>query len=424
MTSENVNFRVPGIPEGYRPAACWRRRVTTLHPRNRGAYVVEGEHLMPSDEMAGTLILSVDKQTTGWDTHYKSGERYALEDSRLTVHVVDAEAENGLKQLWSRHYKTSRSAFGATTLKKLAALLEVFEPATVVPVLVREAQRPNEKQGTCRHCGVLVYPQAGHLVTSDPLVVEHYEECPPKAAPEIAVCVLCSVSVLREHAQQVFIRRAPGQGHWQVQHTRPEGHAPCFVVPPIPAEVVLAEEAALREADRAAAAKAQAALEARRAKAAEKAEAKRRREQIEHEAEQNRIQGLATLQRESRELSDKGLGDGHRARLTEHTDHLEDGSTTQRWSVETYSRHTGFSGEDYDPDPGVCEEFTQLKRARAAYQELKFQPVRVERTYEGGPRCDNCDQNVARTERRDSSGIAGMVCARCDEDEDFMLSFG
>ncbi|MBB4936558.1 lipocalin [Streptosporangium album] len=36
---------------------------------------------------------------------------------------------------------------------------------------------------------------------------------------------------------------------------------------------------------------------------------------------------------------------------------------------------------------------------------------------------DECHQGTARHDRRDSSGIAGRVCNRCNRDPDYMLSF-
>ncbi len=39
-------------------------------------------------------------------------------------------------------------------------------------------------------------------------------------------------------------------------------------------------------------------------------------------------------------------------------------------------------------------------------------------------KCDNCGEGWGVYERRDSSGLVGMVCAICNYDEDYELSFG
>lgn len=77
-----------------------------------------------------------------------------------------------------------------------------------------------------------------------------------------------------------------------------------------------------------------------------------------------------------RSCTTKDWGGGWRARLLEHTDTLEDGTTTTRWSVETYGGSSGWNGEDYDPDPGTTEPFTSLPLARAAYRRYQFDPQR------------------------------------------------
>jgi len=56
------------------------------------------------------------------------------------------------------------------------------------------------------------------------------------------------------------------------------------------------------------------------------------------------------------------------------------------------------------------------------YWALRFEPARRERT-SGGSVCDECGHGGARFSRRDSSGISGIVCARCNSCADFELSF-
>lgn len=410
---------VPPLPSGYHPAACWRRTLTGLNPAERGGRCVTGEWLHATDTVdlpAGTLVLAVDKQNTGgWETNYKTGDRYPLEDATVTVYLADAD---GLTQLWTRHYKRAASAFGATTLKKLGALLDEHPAPGGEITVVREARRPNDKSGTCPWCSKFVPAVWGHVAGhGEDAHVEHYEDCPPRPASTGETCALCGVVVIGIQAQQHLVRE--GSGRWETRHRVLHGMS--CTESPIASPEEQQEQA--EERKRAAAKAAEKARQAEERKAARKQAAKDKK-RAEHDAEQARVAGLATTGRTSRELYDKGLGGSMRVRLLEHTDALEDGTTTMRWSVETYGTSNGFNGEDYDPDPSTDTPYTELADARAAYQSLKFEPAPRARWREpSGEPCANCDGPGGRFRRVDSSGIGGVVCASCDKDDDFQLSF-
>lgn len=414
-----MNITVPPVPKDLKPAACWRKTITGLDATQRGGTQVTGEWLNAGDVVdvpPGTLVITVDKQLLRWESHYRTGERYAVESATVAVHLA---AESGLSEVWSRHYKSVKSAFGATTIKKLGGLLEAHPvPGGEVAVL-NEAQRPNRERARCRWCNTSLPAGVGHLVGHGPdAQVECYKRCtpmglPPKGEP----CALCGVGVIPQHAQRVMIRE--GDGRWEVRH---RADADCVNRPQKSWQEHQDELAAHRAevaereaAERARQAKRRAAAEARRAEKAAAAKAA-------HDAEQARVAGLARVERVERELNDKALGNGIRVKLVEYTDTLSDGTTTTRWGVQTYPTDSGWTGEDYDPVPAETEEYTRLDVARDAYRSMKWQPASRQRRESGGT-CDNCGGGGARYTRHDSSGIRGTVCGRCDREEDYLLSF-
>lgn len=172
-----------------------------------------------------------------------------------------------------------------------------------------------------------------------------------------------------------------------------------------------------KHAEQAAFAEWQKALSAEKARAA----AKTAKKDAKHAAEQARVAGLKTIKRTSKTLTSKNLGNGLRARLVEHTDTLEDDTTTARWTVETYGVDAGWTGEDYDPTPDTRQKYTRKDHARAVYRELKFQ--RTPRSAPQGGRCDNCGKSGASHERYDSDGVRGTVCNTCNLALDVQLSF-
>ncbi|MEU2086746.1 hypothetical protein ABZ569_33355 [Streptomyces albus] len=409
-----VTITVPAVPAGHHPAACWRRTLTRLKSGESGGRAVCGEWLHAGDTVAvpaGTLVLAVDKTTTGWDTHYRTGERYPVKDATVTVYLAGPD---GLTELWTRHFKHAKSAFGAGSLKKLARLLEQYPALGGSVTVVEEVRRPNLKPGTCRWCGTVVPARCGHTVGhGEDAQVEDWRSCPPRRAVSGTPCALCGVTVCADDAELVLVRE--GEGRWETRH---RSVMRCTEYPPLSWEEMQQQRQAEREAERKRQEKREKDRQRRQARKREKQAAER----AAHDAEQERIKDLATVSRASRELYDKGLGSGRRARLLEHTDTLEDGTTTTRWSVETYVAGSGWNGEDYDPDPGQAEHYTRLPDARGAYQALKFEPAPLRRRA-GGPPCDNCERSGARHTRYDSSGIKGTVCDHCNQDEDFMLSF-
>lgn len=415
--SDNVTVTVPPVPDELHPAACWRRTLTSLNPEERGGRVVCGEWLRAGDSVAvpaGTLVVAVDKATLGWDVHYKTGRRYAVEDATVTVLLAQ---KDGLTVAWTRHFKQAKSAFGATTMRKLEQLLQQHPAPEGTVTVLHEARRPNSKDGRCRWCRYTVDAGRGHLVGHGAgAEVEHYKDCPPAGQVTTGeVCARCGVTVKEYQARRYHKR--DGSGETEVRHTPVDGRT-CLERPVPSAEEQAAADAERRRAEQAA------FVEWKQEIAAEKAraDAKKAKKDARHAAEQARVAGLKTIKRASKTLANKNLGNGLRARLVEHTDTLEDTTTTTRWTVETYGVDTGWTGEDYDPDPGTGKEYTRKEDARAAYRELKYQ--RTPRSSRGDRRsCDNCDRDGAYNERYDASNIAGFVCNRCDGYESYMLSF-
>lgn len=409
-----MKITVPPVPAGLHPAGCWRRTLAGLDAEERGGRTVRGYFVSPDDVVdvpTGTLIVAVDKSTVGRANHYRTGKPYALEDAVVTVYVARGEE---LSSLWSRHYKQAKSAFGAATLKKITRLLAEHAPPAGPIAMLREARRPNSGSGQCRWCDGFISASFGHLIgRGDDAQVEHYEQCPPRIARDGQTCALCGVTVASRQAKS-YLRR-DGSGVWEARHDRLL-HCESTPLPSFEELQAAAEERRAEEA------KAQQRREKDRARREAKKKAKAAEKEAAHRAEQARIKGLATTSRVSRELYNKALNDDLRVCLKEHIDTLEDGTTTMRWTVEEYHPGTGWNGEDYDPDPGTIRPHSKLAAARGDYQSLKWEPTPAPRR-PTGPRCDNCDGYGARHDRRDSSGITGVVCNSCHQDEDVMLSF-
>ncbi|GAB2717532.1 hypothetical protein [Kitasatospora kifunensis] len=417
-----MEFHVPEVPQDLHPAACWRRAVTALDPAAHGGYAVIGDWLHAGDTVdlpADRLVITVDKATTGWKDGYRSGERYPVESATVTVYRIGQT-----DPVWQRHYKQATSAIGATTLKKLTALLEALPVPDGAPVVVNEVWRPNLKDGDCRWCGTHLSKRVGHTVGhGDDAQVEHYRQCPDRqldpTSSDLGTCELCGVEVVFGQAQLVLLRE--GAGRWAVLHNREFGtKRMCEVAPvPSPAEQAKAAEAR-RAAEQAQREKEKAAQARKLQRAAERAAAKRAAAQ----AEQERVAGLATVKRTTENVYDKGLGNGRRARMDKHLDLLEDDTTTERWSVSVYYTSSGWNGEDYDPAEDEGGEWASKDVAHAHYKSLKWEPdPQPTRPSTAGGRCANCNGPGARHQRVDSSGIPGSVCDSCDRDDDFQLSF-
>lgn len=412
-----MQITVPPAPD---KASSWRKTIKNLVDAKGGA-AVKGEWLDPGNVVelpAGTLVLSMDKTTTGWDYGYRSGERFPVQDATVTVHL--AAADDGLRQLWSRHYKQASSAFGATTMKKLAALLGQHPaPDGEVRVLV-EAQRPNRREGECRWCHGTVYAGRGHLVGhGETIDMEHWQKCPTRVVTPGTPCTLCGVTVgsglWGAPAEQILVRE--GAGRWETRHVEV---VHCTANPPESYEDYTArQDAERRERDAANVERVRKEREAQQRRLV-RADQRRAAAAAAEAAEAARVAGLTETGRTVANLNDKGLGGNRRAALGEITVRLSDGTTTTRWEVRTYYAGSGWTGEDYDPDEGEASEYTSKADAQAAYRALKFQPV--QHSYSGGT-CDGCGRGRAVFERRDSSGIPGKVCPSCNRHEDYELSF-
>lgn len=428
-----MQITVPPVPEGLHPAGCWRRLLTGIDPQAKGGYRVKGTHVYAGDVLdvpEGSLLVVVDKATRGWEDDYRGYGRHAVEDATVTVYLA---AAGTLSEEWSRQYISSKSAFGATTTKKLLGLLAEHPVPDGEAVVVREAQRPNRKEGACRWCGQRMSVGAGHVVGHGAdAQVEHFQDCPTKPAQTGQACALCGVNVISYQAAQYLVR--DGSGRWETRHApRMTPGGTCVQTPVLSAEEQIAQEAERTRARSAAArAESEAQQKKERAKAA-RAAARTKAKREAHDAEQVRVAGLATVERASTISFDKGLGDGRRARLLEHTDTLEDGTTTQRWTVETYYAGSTGPGADGDYDEGATDAsvpFTDKDSARAHYQSLKFEPA-PRRSYAGSGggghgSCAECGGRAGVVLRRDSSGVEGYVCNRCDRQspDDYLLSFG
>lgn len=421
---DHMPITIPPVPAGLHPAGCWRRMLTGLDLGKVGGYRVLGPWLHAGDEVElpdGALIVAVDKATRGWETGYRTWKKHPVEDSTVTAYLVAGDV---LSEVWSRQYISSKSAFGATTTKKLARLLAEHPVPDGEAVVVREARRPNLKRGTCRWCVREIPAELGHTVrVGADLVVEHFEDCPTSVPSTGELCARCGVAVVNYQAARHYLR--DGSGKTEVRHKAVDGGT-CWENPvPSPQE----QQAAAQERNRAVreeAAREQAVKDKQQAARRARAEAKRAREEEAHRVEQERVAQLATVSRASRNLFDKGLGGDFRARLDEHTDTLSDGTTTVRWTVSTYlaGGASGY-GEDGDVPDAEAEEFTRLADARSSYRGKQFTPMPRRSSSGGGRTCAECGRPGAQVEREDSSGIPGYVCFRCDRanPDDFMLSF-
>jgi hypothetical protein len=384
-----VNITVPAVPAGHHPAACWRKTIIDIDPTATGGLSVEGHFLHAGDTVdlpTGTLIVAVDKTTTGWDRNYRTNERFAIQDATVTIHRVD---EDGLSELWNRHYKQAKSAFGATTTKKIRALLAAHpSPNDLPPALVHEAQRPAGKAGTCRWCEGHISAAQGHQVGhGESAALEHWQQCPIRPAATGTPCALCGVTVMAADAQQILVRE--GEGRWEIQH-RNEWGKPCTEAPRRSAEDQLAEIRAHKEAQAAAEQKAA----DRRAAAKAKRDAKKAETAAAERAERERVSRLAVIKRETRNVYAKQLGYGRgSATLDEHTDTLEDGTSVLRWTVTA---------------EGQSADYEDLTLARIDYQSYKwgeteqYAPAPQHRTLEAATcptpdvrHCDNCGTTQA-----------------------------
>jgi len=405
------------VPTAATHATAWRKTVTMLTTVN-GDGRVEGTFLRAGDLIdapVGTLVLAIDKVTTGYEYTYHGCERIAVQDATVAVHLV---AQDGLKQTWSRHYTRARSAFGATTMKKLATLLAQHPaPSGEIRVLA-EARRPNSYDGQCRWCHAPISAGLGHWVGHGGL--EHFQQCPTRCVASGTPCALCGVSVTVGRtdvpAVQVLVRE--GAGRWETRHAEQVG---CVTNPPESHEDYTTRLTAARQTADAAHAerlrKQREADERRSRKATERQAAA----QANESAEIARVAGLEQTGRSAVTLNDKSLGDGLRVALDEVTIALSDRTTTTRWVTRTYRAGSGQTGED-NPDQDNTSEYTSKAAAQAAYQALKFKPAASERDTDGRT-CDECGRSGARFSRQDSSGIHGVVCARCDRCADYELSF-
>lgn len=412
------------VPPADPSTSSWRKTITAL-TSDRGGAAVQGTWLQAGDVIdapAGTLVVAVDKTTTGFTDAYRSGDRVPVQDATVAVHLI---TDGGLTPVWSRHYKTAASAFGATTIKKLTALLaEHPAPAGEIRV-VEEAQRPNRRAGSCRWCQLPVNALAGHLVGhGEHVEIEHYRQCPTRYVTAGTPCALCgvTVSVGRSDVPAAVVMVREGVGRWETRHGE---RVQCTTTAP-----ESDEEYSARIAAQQAAAAERRAEELRRR---QEADARRVRKAAERDAaaaaaeaaETARVAALTEVSRSSVNLNDKSLGGTRRAALDEITISLSDGTSTTRWVVRTYRTASGWTGEDGDPDESDADEYTSKKSAQFAYRRMRFEPTTPARgaAVVTGRACDECGRGGARFPRRDSSGIQGVVCAACNRCDDLELSF-
>lgn len=313
------------VPPADPETSAWRKVITALTSAKGGA-AIEGAWLQAGDVVSvpvGTLIVAVDKATIGYEYAYHGGERIPVQDATIAVHLATPD---GLHPLWSRHYKSARSAFGPTTMKKLAGLLDQHPVSVGEISVLTEAQRPNRRAGQCRWCQATVYAGLGHLVGhGEHIEIEHFQQCPTRLVTRGTPCALCGVTVgAGASAAEVMVRE--GTGRWETRHAERVG---CTVTPPESYEDYTVRITAVHEA-----------------------------------AEVARAEQLRRS-REYREACER------QAAATETAGPTETGRSAAR------KRNT----------------------------------------------CDECGQGGARFMRQDSSGIPGVVCARCNRCADYELSF-
>lgn len=407
-----VEALVPPRLEGVKPADAWRKTITSLNVREQGGRVIEGEFLDAGASVslpAGTLLVSVDKKVTGFAVHYKTNERYAATDATVTVYIADSTEAEGLRPLWDRHFKQSSSAFGATTVKKITALLAAHPPlGGTVEVLV-DARRPNFEAGTCRWCGRHVPKNQGQLVGhGDAIQVECHKACYPSSAVTGDVCALCGVTVMDSQAQRVMMREDGGP-RWETRHY---DRLDCRNRPIRPAEELQAEYEADLAAHRAAVAQRAQEEVARKAKNLARREASAAKKKAAFEAEQERVKDLQEVRRDTEVLFRKNLGTGRgHAELRKHIVHLSDGTTTVRWSA-VWSE-------------GSVEDARE-SLVRATYSDLKWEPdsaprplprlitppaagATTARACPPGKHCDNCGS----AEPEDGSWMSASLGLAC-----------
>ncbi|MEU4234885.1 hypothetical protein AB0F17_62320 [Nonomuraea sp. NPDC026600] len=407
-----IIITVPPVPEGLNTAACWRKTIRHLNYDQRGGAQVAGEWLQAADVVElppGTLVLAVDKKTLGWDVGYRSGERYAIEDATITIHLATNE---GLTTQWSRHYKHAKSAFGPTTIKRIAALLEAHPAPSAEVVVVEEAQRANHKPGDCRWCGLRLPKGAGHLVgRGEAAEVEHFRRCPSRPARNGDVCALCGRTVVARLGSTESVLVREDEGRWEIRHT---ASTRCTTTPMETWE----EYQERTEAEQATERAQKQRLEAQRRKAADARATKKAAEQAAYEAEQARVEGLQTISRAEQELFSKNIGPGVRARLLEYSDTLQDDTTTIRWGITVGGTGNGWNGEDYDP--GQSTPYTRLEDARHAYRSLQWTPAPRPNSRRhtdgdcpgpGVPHCDGCGTRYAPGGWMMAS--TGRACPNC-----------
>jgi len=413
-------------------ARGWRRTVHGLTDA-RGGFAVQGDWLEPGDVVdlpTGTVVLAVDKTYTGQaapSDYTDGGPTYAAD---VTLHLVTADG--GLTAAWSRRFARATSALGATTRKQIIGLLAAHPPTRIPPLVIQAMRRPNREPGPCRWCGEHVPAHQGHLVGHGAdVAVEHWTRCFDRPIPaEGATCALCGVEVAAGGYvpdARLYLVREHG-GRWEARHI------PSLACTTIPQPSATAALAAHHEALRVLAdlRAEQKAADARREKRAATARARRAEQdaadRAAREAEDRRVRHLTVVARDEHTLNDKGVAPGLRVALIERASHYTDGSTVIRWLLREYAGAGPASptGDAGDADDAVEEETVYLTvvDARAAYRRLKYTrdaPTRPGR--ENGSRCANCGGAGARHPRRDSSGIDGVVCARCNGEETVALSF-
>ncbi|MFD9947664.1 hypothetical protein ACFWYW_46640 [Nonomuraea sp. NPDC059023] len=365
-----MNITVPPLPEGLKSAACWRKTIAALNDGERGGAQIIGAWLHAGDIVdatPGTLIVAVDKKTLGWANHHRTGQRYAVEDAKVAVHLVTGD---GLTELWSRHYKAATSAFGATTMKKITALLDAHPAPGGEVTVIDEAKRPNHKPGECRWCHTRVPQGVGHVVGhGEDAEVEHYRRCPIRSARDGDVCSLCGRTMVARLSETEVVMVREGDGRWEPRHFE---RLNCTITPLDTWEELQERLTAEKTEQQRAQAKRAKAAERRAAKAAEKKAA----EQAAHQAEQDRVAGLKTTSRAAQELFAKNIAPGLRAHLLEYTDTLEDGTTTTRWGVTVQAAGQGWAGVDNDPDMGQATSFTRLQDAQGFYRGMQWSDER------------------------------------------------
>lgn len=227
-----MHVTVPETPDGVRSRDARRLLLTGLDPTARGGYATQGPRLYPGDTIDlpdGALILCVDKTITGTARGFRGHGVHDTFDAQVSVHLV---TDDGLEAVWARHFKDAKSAYGATALKKFAALLEQHPPAVTEPVMVEEKCRPNRKDGACRWCGDQVRAQFGHWVEGE--TVEHWQRCPSTYAVG-GPCADCGKPVKGGQGMRYIVRDGIGwvEHRHQTRSCEPVADLPVLRAPAI-----------------------------------------------------------------------------------------------------------------------------------------------------------------------------------------------